>query len=126
MIMTSERKIKVLHISAHLGGGVGRVLSKVFGLRRQNTSQIKERFICIEAPQDIKYVHHLVEAGADIIVSPDQKTTCELILWADIVQVEWWHHPLLPFFYARSAPSTPDWYSGLTSLAYPTHLFPKN
>ncbi len=90
--------IKLLHISAHLGGGVGRVLSKVACFRHKTQQPIHETFLCIEEPKDKKNVEILNETGSDIILSPTVDEAKQLILSADIVQIEWWHHPLMAGF----------------------------
>ncbi len=90
--------IKLLHISAHLGGGVGRVLSKVAHFRHKTQMQIDETFLCLEEPKDKKFIKVLSNAGAVVEICTDLCDAQKLIASADIVQIEWWHHPLIPGF----------------------------
>ncbi|HPL97274.1 MAG TPA: hypothetical protein PKY71_06990 [Smithellaceae bacterium] len=54
-------KIKILHITAHLGGGVGTVLSKVSLGRKKNQSTIEDIFICLEAPEKQMKISSIVD-----------------------------------------------------------------
>ena len=53
--------MKVLHLTAHLGGGVGRVLSRVAQLRRKSGSDIKDIFLCLEPPEKGQFIDALHE-----------------------------------------------------------------
>lgn len=88
-------KIRLLHISAHLGGGVGRVLSRVATLRRSQNTGVTEKFICLEPPEKMQFVDALTEVGIEVIIAPQPHEIKQLIDAADIVQLEWWQHPLL-------------------------------
>lgn len=90
--------LKLLHLSAHLGGGIGRVLSRVGRYRHETLSAIHEIFICLEEPRDKKYAELLKKCDAELIVCPSIYDAKQLIASVDIVQMEWWHHPLLPGF----------------------------
>lgn len=88
-------KIRLLHISAHLGGGVGRVLSRVATFRKSQNAGLIETFICIEPPEKMQFVDALTEAGIEVVIAPQPHEIKRLIDMADIVQLEWWQHPLL-------------------------------
>lgn len=87
--------IKILHITAHLGGGVGRVISNVAIYRRKIHSEIEEIIVCLEAPHKEQVIATLRNAGIVVEISPDSEILDKLIADADIVQLEWWHHPLM-------------------------------
>ena len=89
------KPLKVLHITAHLGGGVGRVLSSIARYRKKENIPIVEKFICLESPENRQFISMLQEDGVDVIISPSSLQTENLIAEADITQLEWWHHPLL-------------------------------
>lgn len=79
--------MRVLHIAAHLGGGVGRFLANVVGSDSQNAHE----FCLLESPIDTHLLTNIswhtfrsVEGTFDAFVST-----------FDIVQVEFWNHPLL-------------------------------
>lgn len=82
-------KIQVLHITAHLGGGVGKALS---GLVR-NKSGISHRIACLERPEKLQFVEKIEGSGTEVILEPSHLQLRALINDADIVQVEWWGHP---------------------------------
>jgi L-malate glycosyltransferase len=87
--------VKVLHITAHLGGGVGRVIGNIALFRKRVYSDIEDIIVCLEPPHNRQLISKLQEAGVIVEISPDKEILDELINIADIVQLEWWHHPLL-------------------------------
>lgn len=91
-------KINVLHITAHLGGGVGTVLSKVALGRKEDQSQIDDVFICLEAPEKKETVSVMRAGSVEVHICPNELELKHLLQDADIVQLEWWHHPLLAKF----------------------------
>jgi glycosyltransferase involved in cell wall biosynthesis len=92
------KPIRTLHVSAHLGGGVGRVLSEVARFRREQGAAVEDTFVCLEAPKTERYLKVLKTIGANVCVSPSRKELQALVANADIVQIEWWHHPLMAEF----------------------------
>lgn len=87
--------IRVLHVTAHLGGGVGRVLSQVTRRRREAGSAFADEFLLLEEPRDGRFADLIRATGAPLLVAPSAAETAELVGRADIIQLEWWHHPLL-------------------------------
>ena len=87
--------IKVLHITAHLGGGVGRVILNVALYRKVINSDIEDIIVCLERPHKEHIIKTLRNAGVVVEVTPSSEKLNHLIETADIVQLEWWHHPLL-------------------------------
>jgi len=87
--------IRVVHVTAHLGGGVGRVLSQLARRHQQDGAAVQHLFICLEPPQTSHYVDVLTQCGSSVVVAPDEEQLSRLLAEADIVQLEWWHHPLL-------------------------------
>lgn len=92
------KNIKVLHITSHLGGGVGTVLSKISIARRKDRSCVEDVFLCLEPPEKEGTVSEMRMNGIDVHVCPEESHIKHLIDDADIVQLEWWHHPLLAAF----------------------------
>lgn len=83
----------VLHLTAHLGGGVGKALS---GLARQAASvgsSFRHRFVTLEVQEKTGFLEQIVEAGAEVVVCPGSAELYRLVEAADIVQLEWWNHP---------------------------------
>lgn len=87
--------IQVLHITAHLGGGIGKALS---GLVRQGSgaTDVSHRIICLEKPEKSQFIETIEAGGTQVIVAPGQDQVHGLIEEADIVQLEWWGHPAVP------------------------------
>ncbi|HEX7821241.1 MAG TPA: glycosyltransferase [Sphingobium sp.] len=84
--------MKIVHIAAHLGGGVGKALST---LCRLDEAGIQRHFILLEEPRDTRYADLIRQSGASISIAPDRARIRQLVGLADIVQVEWWNHPRL-------------------------------
>ncbi|MDX8551887.1 glycosyltransferase family 4 protein [Methanospirillum sp. J.3.6.1-F.2.7.3] len=90
--------IKVLHITPHLGGGVGRVLSKVAVHRKRTGSVVEDTIVCLEPPEKGAALASMREAGIHVEIQPDDAILDSLIDNADVIQIEWWHHPLVARF----------------------------
>jgi L-malate glycosyltransferase len=92
-IMTPPDVIHVLHITPHLGGGVGKALvSLVEGSAEQG---ITHSFLLLEKPEKTQFLDQLTSFGCKIRICPDDDEACQLISQAEIVQIEWWNHPAL-------------------------------
>ncbi len=90
--------MKILHVTAHLGGGVGRVLSRVSVARKITGAPITDSFLCLEPPEKKEIIEYMIREGIDVFVCPTPSQINQLIADADIVQLEWWHHPLMAKF----------------------------
>jgi len=82
--------MKVLHITPHFGGGVGRAL---LGVVAGDTNEIQHSFICLEMPEKEQFINAIRELGCDVSVAPSRTEIIEQIEASDLVQVEWWCHP---------------------------------
>lgn len=93
---------KILHITPHLGGGVGRVLLNY--LAKTKTNPLFEHEVaCLDyanasALEMAKNIDLLL---ADKMANKHQKLL-KMISEADIVLIHWWNHPLLYDFLVRS------------------------
>lgn len=87
--------MKLLHITPHLGGGVGRVLSQVAKYHTANRTGVEEEFICLEAPEKTQYIDAIKACGIPVTIEPSYAAVQNKISAADIVQLEWWQHPLM-------------------------------
>jgi glycosyltransferase involved in cell wall biosynthesis len=116
--------MRVLHIAAHLGGGIGKAHAAI---TRELPRGVEQTFLLLEAPIDRRHAHALARCGGRVIVERDPMRIRALALQADIVQLEYWGHPLLNR-YAQFAfvpgVKTVCWshVSGLFSPALPTFL----
>ncbi|BCZ48617.1 hypothetical protein psyc5s11_46840 [Clostridium gelidum] len=84
---------KVLHITAHLGGGVGKVLSNVCSYNQND--EYEHAIILLEKPQQLQFVNQALENGVEVFIEPSREIIEKKIKEYDIVQIEWWNHPLM-------------------------------
>jgi hypothetical protein len=84
--------ISVLHVTAHLGGGIGKALSGLV-LNTPPESGVSHAIVCLEPPEKMQFLEQLTTSGCHVTVAPDRATLTGLIEASDIVQLEWWGHP---------------------------------
>jgi len=87
--------MKVLHITSHTGGGIGKALSGLCKQAKIAHSENEHIIVCLEEPKDKQFFNKLVENGTSVIVQPEYNELENLMESSDIVQVEFWNHPLL-------------------------------
>ena len=85
--------MQVLHLTAHLGGGVGKALSGLVAQASKSGSGVKHLFVSLEKPEKDQFVNHVRQHGGEVIICPDNKRLEKLMSDSDIVQLEWWNHP---------------------------------
>jgi glycosyltransferase involved in cell wall biosynthesis len=85
--------IKVLHITPHLGGGVGKALSGLITQSMLSNSEVHHVVACLEAPEKYQFVDRIQASGSEVLIAPNQLVLEKLISTVDIVQLEWWNHP---------------------------------
>lgn len=94
--MTNSRKtIKILHITPHLGGGVGKALSSLAIAAKAANCDIKRTFLLLEIPEKTQFVNTIQKLGTSIKIASDmnEQEIHGLLARADVVQLEWWNHP---------------------------------
>ena len=84
--------MRILHITPHLGGGVGKAHAAISGALPE---VIDQTFLLLERPRDRSYVDMIEAAGARVLVADDLDHVARLASAADIVQFEFWNHPRL-------------------------------
>lgn len=84
--------MNILHITPHLGGGVGKAHA---ALHSALPDEIEQTFVLLEAPRDPRYADALARAGARVVVADSLDYVMRLAHKADIVQFEFWNHPRL-------------------------------
>jgi glycosyltransferase involved in cell wall biosynthesis len=83
--------MKIVHITPHLGGGVGRAHAALCAV----DPDVGDRhYVLLEAPRDLRHVEAIERSGAPVTIAPDRQLLHDLMGDADIVQFEWWNHPL--------------------------------
>lgn len=93
--------MKLLHVTAHLGGGVGKVLSRLVEASARQGDGIQHTIACLEAPERDQFVGHALAHGATLLICPTADELARRIAGADIVQLEWWHHPVVAGWLGR-------------------------
>ncbi len=77
----------VLHVIPHLGGGVGRFFSSIIGV----SQSFDHHFLLLEEPQDVRFLPPEAQWG----IARDSDELLAAIERADIIQIDFWNHPLL-------------------------------
>lgn len=90
--------MKVVHITAHLGGGVGRALSS---LVKYSPNEVDRVILCLEPPEKDQFINEILGFGVKVITSPSLQVVRDQVRRADIVQLEWWNHPKLLEYLVR-------------------------
>jgi len=85
--------MKVLHLTAHLGGGVGRALSGLVAQASASKSGVRHLIVCLEEPEKSQFIDLIRSYGNEVIVRPGMDRLEKLIRDSGIVQLEWWNHP---------------------------------
>lgn len=85
--------MQVLHITAHLGGGVGKALSGLVAQAKASKSGVQHLIVCLEKPEKSQFIDGIRGYRGEVIVCPSMHRLENLIRDSDIVQLEWWNHP---------------------------------
>ena len=88
-------KKKILHITAHLGGGVGKA---ILGVAAHQDEQFETQIVMLEKPEKVGAIQKAEKDGIKIHICPCRKSTKKLMEEADIVVINWWNHPLMSGF----------------------------
>ena len=84
--------MKILHVAAHMGGGIG---SAYTGL---GTCGQEQSVLLLEPPQNQAALAKVKAVGVRIIQSPNVAETKQELEQADVVIFSWPHHPALTKF----------------------------
>lgn len=92
----NNRNIKVLHITPHLGGGVGKALYGLLLNSLKLKLPVEHKILCLEKPvKNIFEKNKKIKKNILIYKSLDHLN--HEIKKTDIVQLEFWNHPLIPW-----------------------------
>jgi len=84
--------MKVLHITPHLGGGVGKAHAAMGGIL---ASAADQTFLLLEEARDRRHLDVIAQSGAHVATARDLHDVVDAANAADIVQFEFWNHPRL-------------------------------
>ena len=113
----------IVHITPHLGGGVGRVLLNYLEKVRGNPD-FAHKVLCLEYAND-KAVSASQTSGFSLRgeMSADPEGILAEIAGADIVLIHWWNHPCcMTFWFVKTCP-LPVLFSGAILLVSMRPMF---
>jgi glycosyltransferase involved in cell wall biosynthesis len=110
--------MKVLHVTPHLGGGVGKAHAAMRGVF---PAAVEQTFVLLESPRDRRYADAIQNSAARVVVAECLDDVARLARQADIVQFEFWNHPRLFECLARCAfsPMRSVFWSHISGLNQP-------
>lgn len=84
----------ILHITAHLGGGVGKCLSGLVTEASRSDAPFKHVIATLEEQEKTQFIDIARASGCEVVVCPTRDELNSLVEKASVVQLEWWNHPL--------------------------------
>ena len=84
--------MQILHVTAHLGGGVGKAHA---ALSAAMPFPARQSFLLLEEPRDRRYADEIARHGRRVDVATSLAEVAARAADADIVQFEFWNHPKL-------------------------------
>jgi hypothetical protein len=88
--------ISVLHITPHLGGGVGKAVSGLIVESLSLGLQTEHSVVALEFLEKDQHASTLRNLNCPVFENISKEEIFKLIRQADIVQIEFWNHPLIP------------------------------
>lgn len=82
----------ILHVTAHLGGGVGKAHASMTAAM---PFPARQSFLLLEEPRDPRYAEEIERLGRRVDIAEDLEDVARRTADADIVQFEFWNHPKL-------------------------------
>lgn len=82
--------MKILHITPHLGGGVGKAHAAISAAL---PTTVDQTFLLLEQARDRRFADAIAARGGKIIIADSLADVAALAVAADIVQFEFWNHP---------------------------------
>jgi len=87
--------MRILHITSHLGGGVGRAISGLVEQSKMAHPETEHQIICLENLEKSESLDKIRKTGTKVIIHPLKSELTCLMRHSDIVQLEFWNHPAL-------------------------------
>jgi hypothetical protein len=82
--------MRILHVTPHLGGGVGKVHAALGAVLPEI---VQQTFVLLEAPRERRYIDMIEANGARVLVADNLADVAAMARESDIVQFEFWNHP---------------------------------
>ena len=77
-----------------MGPGVGKAVSALSVAAIKTGSNYDHKILLLEEPQNFQYINICRNNNIEVVWPKDRDSITSVIANADIVQLEWWHHPL--------------------------------
>jgi glycosyltransferase involved in cell wall biosynthesis len=87
--------MRILHITSHLGGGIGKFLSGLVEQAKIAHPETEHQIVCLEKPEKDEFLDKIRKTGTKVTIQPIITELSCLIRHSDISQLEFWNHPLL-------------------------------
>lgn len=71
------------------------MLARLAAESRRRQDGIRHTVVCLEAIEKTQFVEQFQSQGGQIVICPSPQELDRQIRLADIVQLEWWHHPVV-------------------------------
>lgn len=88
--------LNILHITPHMGGGVGNVISS---LSTANDNRMLHKVILLEEPIKYNFLDKLKNSVVQYLICPEEAVINKAMMNSDIVVIHWWHHPKISKFF---------------------------
>jgi glycosyltransferase involved in cell wall biosynthesis len=86
-------KIKILHVTPHLGGGIGKAVAGIVVEAQQSDAGYEHEVLCLCTPEKNQFIDQIRKAGCTLEFGSTAQIISEKITKHDIVQLEFWNHP---------------------------------
>ncbi|MHB8863909.1 MAG: glycosyltransferase family 4 protein [Pirellulaceae bacterium] len=96
--MDNARPSRILHITTHLGGGVGKAIAGIVTSAREHPAGVDHTVLTLEPLHKAHYGTLCRNAGAEVVVAANRQAILHEISRADLVILHWWHHPVMAKF----------------------------
>ncbi|MCI8646736.1 MAG: glycosyltransferase family 4 protein [Firmicutes bacterium] len=109
--------MKILHIAAHMGAGAGKAISGMALSDREN----RHRILLLDKPEKSDHIIRCRQRGIGVLAGTQKELLKKEASEADVVVVNWWHHPLTYKALAElsALPSRLVLWSHVNGLNYP-------
>lgn len=91
--------MKVLHITAHMGGGAGKAIAGMAVTCNQMNEE-EHVILLLEEPEKLQYIQKCEENHTRVVIDESKELRKKWIEWADVLVISWWHHPKMAEFLA--------------------------
>ena len=86
---------QILHVTSHLGGGLGKVLSNLVIESIMSKSEFEHIIICLENPEKRQFIDDIIKNNGKVIIHPLRNELINLIEKTDIVQLNFTNNPVI-------------------------------